>query len=319
MSTHQPRVVVVTRRSELELLLARHGTREQVRFFLAGRGLALEDVERRRDDLDAACRAVAAAIPGAWRRANVLREDLDRFLFAPEDVVVVVGQDGLVANVAKYVDGQIVLGFNPAPDAYEGVLVPHRPDAARELVRAAGAGELACEARTMVEARLDDGQRLFALNEVFVGHRSHQSARYTITHDAKSERQSSSGVVVATGTGASGWARSIHRERARPPALPAPAEKRLAFFVREAWPSVATGASITSGVLQPGEELRIVSEMGDDGVVFGDGIESDRLAFEYGRALTVACASRSLRFVPGAEPATARAPTPGVPGLRSAG
>ncbi len=34
----------------------------------------------------------------------------------------------------------------------------------------------------MVRAELDDGQALLALNEVFVGHASHQSARYTIAY-----------------------------------------------------------------------------------------------------------------------------------------
>ena len=66
---------------------------------------------------------VGASIPLDWRRGSVERGDLDRFLFEPDDLVVVVGQDGLVANVAKYLDGQPVLGLNPAPDLYDGVLV----------------------------------------------------------------------------------------------------------------------------------------------------------------------------------------------------
>ena len=298
MGSLQPRIVLVTRRSEIELLLARHGTREQVRFFLAGRGIALEDVELRRARLDEACGVIAAAIPPAWRRAAVLREDLDRFLFASEDVVIVVGQDGLVANVAKYVEGQIVLGFNPDPESNEGVLVPHRPSSAHELVRAAGEGRIPCEERTMVEARLDDGQRLLALNEVFVGHRSHQSARYRIAFAGLAERHSSSGVVVSTGTGATGWARSIRRERARAPELPSPTDAKLVFFVREAWPSVAR-ARASRADARGRRRARLISEMGGDGVVFGDGIEADCLPFEYGRSLNVAVARRCLRFVPG--------------------
>ena len=42
-----------------------------------------------------------------------MRGDLDRFLFEPDDLVVIVGQDGLVANVSKYLDGQPVVGINP--------------------------------------------------------------------------------------------------------------------------------------------------------------------------------------------------------------
>ena len=83
-------------------------------------------------------------MPADWRQALVRRADLDRFLFGPEDVVVAVGQDGLVANVAKYLDGQPVLGVNPAPDLYDGVLVrvplgaPGRAAAGQRRRRRAG-------------------------------------------------------------------------------------------------------------------------------------------------------------------------------------
>ena len=70
---------------------------------------------------------VAAAVPLQWRQARVERADLDRFLFAPEDVVVVVGQDGLVANAAKYLAGQPVVGIDTDPGRNPGVLVRHRP------------------------------------------------------------------------------------------------------------------------------------------------------------------------------------------------
>ena len=39
----------------------------------------------------------------------------------------------------------------------------------------------------MVEAVLDDGQSLLALNEVFIGHQSHQSARYRIAWGDRGE------------------------------------------------------------------------------------------------------------------------------------
>jgi hypothetical protein len=44
----------------------------------------------------------------------------------------------------------------------------------------------------MVDARLDDGRRLLALNEVFLGHASHQSARYALEVADEAERHSSS-------------------------------------------------------------------------------------------------------------------------------
>ncbi len=45
--TRTPRVVLVTRTSEYDGLLARHATREQARFFLETRGQCLDEVEAR--------------------------------------------------------------------------------------------------------------------------------------------------------------------------------------------------------------------------------------------------------------------------------
>jgi len=294
-----PRMVLVTRPTDYELLLARHGTRGQAGFFLAGRGQSLDDIEVQHKRFSNALKSVQAAVPPHWRATRLERNDLDRFLFEPEDVVVALGQDGLVANLSKYLDGQIVIGLNPMPDRYDGVLVRHRPRDACELLQTAAAGSAATDARTMALARLDDGQKLYCLNEVFVGHASHQSARYRIEYGSDTEHQSSSGLIVTTGTGATGWARSIHRCINSALELPAPDERRLAYFVREPWPSIASGTDLTEGWVDAQHPLEIVSEMDERGVIFGDGIESDHLEFGYGRRLRVMPAERTLNLLAG--------------------
>jgi hypothetical protein len=229
----------------------------------------------------------------------VNRSELSRFLFEPGDLVVATGQDGLVANLAKYLHGQLVLGINPDAEQFDGILVPHAPDRAKTLLAAMAAGRAEVEERTMASARLDDGQSLVALNEIFVGHRSHQSARYRLHLGTREERQSSSGLIVATGTGATGWARSINGERAHPLQLPKPGDPALALFVREPFPSISTGTSLDGGVLSRKSQLEIVSEMDDGGVVFGDGIEDDRLDFAWGMRLQIGISEQQLRLVRG--------------------
>lgn len=298
--TSVPRIVVVSRSTEYAALLARHGTREQARFFLETRGRSIDGIDARDAAQREALTKIASAIPADWRRARVERSDLDRFLFEPSDVVVTVGPSGLVANVAKYLDGQPVVGINPDPALDGALLARHLPIDARELIRAAADGAAPIDERTMVEAVLDDGQRVLALNEVFLGHQSHQSARYLIRCPGGEEHQSSSGVVVTTGTGATGWGRSISLERQTDLRLPDPEEPGLAFFVREAWPSPTFGVSVTEGFIGADDQLEIVSELNEGGVVFGDGIESDRVDFRWGVQATVRVARERLRLVEGA-------------------
>ena len=295
-----PRLVIVHRRTELQELLDRHATRGQAEFFLRTRGRTLQDVQERHDGLSAALATVRTAVPAEWRHAEVERADLSRFLLTPEDIIAVVGQDGLVANAAKYLNRQPVIGIDPEPGANPGVLVRHTPGAAAKLLQEAGrAGpveRLRCQELATVTARLDDGQELSGLNEIFVGHVSHQSARYQLTTpDGRAERHSSSGLIVSTGTGATGWCASIALERGGR-ALPAPTDPRLAWFVREAWPSPITGTTLTEGVLAAGETLR-VTVASDQLVVFGDGMEGDRLTASWGQEITVQLGERPLRLV----------------------
>lgn len=300
MGASPPRAVMVHRSTDYELLLARHATRGQAEFFLRSRDQDIDTVEAEHRRIHDVMNTALRLIPQRWRRADVVRSDLDRFLFEPADIVFAVGQDGLVANIAKYLDGQLVIGVNPLPERFDGVLVRIAPDQLPDLMETLRENrDPDVESRTMVQAELDDAQTLLALNEVFIGHRSHQSARYRIRWQGEEERHSSSGVIVATGTGSTGWARSINRSRGDSIDLPAPSDRRLAFFVREAFPSVHTGTTIASGLCPGGEDIELVSEMNEGGVVFGDGIEDDHLTFDWGQTLSVGIANQSLNLVVG--------------------
>ncbi|MEU9396696.1 hypothetical protein AB0D86_42680 [Streptomyces sp. NPDC048324] len=291
-----PRAVLVHRTTEYEELLAHHGTHGQAAFFLSSRGRDIEEVAERHRRVRRALAEVTAAVPLTWRQARVERADLDRFLFGPEDMVVVVGQDGLVANVAKYLAGQPVLGIDADPGRNPGVLVRHRPRDAAKLLTAAGTS---LEELTMVEAVADDTQRLVALNEIYLGAAGHQTARYRLGLEDDGgvvEAQASSGVLVGTGTGATGWIRSVWQERGAAVRLPRPTEHRLLWFVREAWPSPATGTSLVAGELAATARLKVTVES-ERLVAFGDGMETDALELTWGQSVRVGVADTSLRLV----------------------
>jgi hypothetical protein len=302
-----PRVVIVTRPSAYRELLDRHGTPGAVEYFLRDRAAGdLADLRARDAAYTEALALVQAAIPAGWRVGRADRADLAAFPFADDDIVVSVGPDGLVANVAKYLDAQPVIGVDPAGP---GVLARHRPE---DVAGALRGGTTQVEERVTVVAELDDGQRMRGLNEVFVGDAGHQSARYLIrTPDGDGEHQSSSGVVIGTGTGATGWCASL----ARGAPLPAPLEPALCWFVREAWPSPTTGVSLVAGRLDGDQRLEL-TVASDALVVFSDGGETDRLVARRGQRVTIGLAPQRLRLV--SAPSTTCGAASGAPASRPA-
>jgi NAD kinase len=145
---------------------------------------------------------------------------------------------------------------------------------------------------TLAEAQTSDRQVLRGLNEIFVGVPNHQSARYRIRHGDKEEVQSSSGLIVSTGTGSTGWLKSLRGEGA----VFDPAADELHFVVREAWPGRGFGATLIEGKIERTAPLFIESRM-DQGTIFADGIEADAVRFDAGVSVTIAPAERRVRLV----------------------
>lgn len=100
---------------------------------------------------------------------------------------------------------------------------------------------------------------------------------------------------MGTGTGATGWCASAALERHSPLALPGPADRRLAWFVREAWPSRVTGTTLTEGELT--DAPLTVTVASDRLVAFGDGVETDALNLRWGQSVQLQVADRTLRLV----------------------
>ncbi len=296
MSSLAPRVVFATRETELDALLARHSTRGQAKFYLESRGQNFEVIEHRDRIQRRAVDAAKAAVPGDWTFAHATREDLNRFLFFPNDIIVAIGQDGLVANIAKYLDGQPVIGVTPDPGIGEGILTRHAPENLPDLLRRTANADTDFEHRVMVQASITGGDHLLALNDLFIGHRSHQSARYDIAFDKNEEYLSSSGVIVSSGTGLSGWARSIMAATGTSYAFE-PDAPSAAFFAREPWPSRTTEARIRSGLIGPEHPLCMTSRINEGGVIFADGIEQDFLTFDWGAQVTITIADQRMTLV----------------------
>lgn len=305
------KIVIVTRKTRLMELIERFNTRAQAKFYIEHAGGDFGEYEREDAVYKQALAAVHKALELGLKVQLIDRELSPTFLFAPTDVVVTLGQDGLVANTAKYVGGQPLLAINPDPERFDGVLLPFQVGQARAAVAAVLRGACRLRAVTLAEVRLDDGQRLCGFNDLFIGARSHVSARYRIGWRGRSEPHSSSGVVISTGAGSTGWLSSIFNMAGGVLALAAGAQAaqalcrpslswedaRLLFVVREPFVSRHSRAGVIAGVVEPHEALRLESAMPTGGVIFSDGVEADYLSFNSGAVAHIRAAPQKAHLV----------------------
>jgi NAD kinase len=305
------RVVLVTRRTRLDELVMRHNTLAQARFVVEHLGADFGDYLAESEAYARSLRITVQALE-AWGRYQIVdRAMLTNFIFDAQDIVVALGQDGLVANTMKYLlQGQPLIGLNPEPTRWDGILLPFQPADLGALLPEVAADARDAKAVTMAQAVLSDGQTLRAVNDLFIGPRTHSSALYEITQGSVSEFQSSSGLIVATGLGSTAWMKSVVTgSMAIAQAMAGSAADTLSytplpwntsalmFAVREPFPSRSTRASLVFGRVDESHPLRLRSRMPEHGVIFSDGIESDFLRFTAGVEAQIGLAPEKGRLV----------------------
>jgi len=301
------KVVLVTRRTRLEELVAHYHTLAQARFYIEHLGADFSDYVRENAAYAQSLQLTIEVLQGWGRYQIVDRGYLPNFMFAADDIVVALGQDGLVANTMKYLDGQPLVGVNPEPSRWDGVLLPFEAKDLKPVLDDVMQDRRSTKAVTMAEARLSDGQTLRAVNDLFIGPRTHTSALYDIELGDRRESQSSSGVIVSTGLGSTAWLKSVVAgsfgiAQALNPGRPWKYQPepwdtdKLTFAVREPFPTKTSGAELVFGAVARKQELKIRSRMPDNGVIFSDGMEADYLRFTAGMEATITIAAVAGRL-----------------------
>ncbi|MCA9189597.1 MAG: hypothetical protein R3E01_00020 [Pirellulaceae bacterium] len=336
----QPIIAVVTRDTRLKALKARWATAKQAMFRLeqaaqhelelrrqrliaagtqldtiesadladAADALAEQDEYAEEDHIyQSAVQTLLQEIDFGIPIRTVDRSFLPNFDFLRCVVVVVIGQDGLVANTAKYAGNLPIIGVNPDPLRNDGVLLPFLVRHARGVVRHTVYEKPRVREVTLAEVNTNDGQRMLAFNDFFVGASSHVSARYTIEVGSRSEAQSSSGILISTGAGSTGWLSSLFNmtngfsqsfggSEISPVSLKWE-DRRLVWAVREPFRSKHSGIDLVAGVLHDSDELIVGSQMPISGVIFSDGVESDFLEFGSGTIARFAVSKQRAHLV----------------------
>lgn len=299
--------IVIKNKTRLETLIERFNTKAQAKFYIESLGGDFYDYEKEHvifhDSLSTIQRNLSAVI----KNKIVERSFLQSFIFNDKQIIVVVGQDGLVANVAKYAKGLPIIAVNPDEERFDGILLPFNSHNFMHAVTNVITNNYHSKSAMLAEANLNDGQRLLAFNDLFIGAASHISARYLLTYNNKTEEHSSSGIIISTRSGSTGWLSSIFNMNFGVNKFIEKSSKskkhvkfnddRLLFVVREPFVSKRTQAETVMGIISQQTRLTIKSLMPTNGVIFSDGIESDFLKFNSGAIATIGIAQEKANLV----------------------
>ncbi len=298
------KIVLIVQKTRLENLIYRYNTIDQAKFYIEHHNGDFTDYKLEHDNYTACVKKATAYLETYGRLTVVERRHISNYLFGKDDLIVAIGRDGLIANIMKYLDGQLLIGVNPDPARWDGVLLPFSADDLNKIIPEARMGLRQIKQVTIASAKLNDGQEILGVNDLFIGQRTHTSARYKLSFHNMSETQSSSGIIVSTGLGSTGWLKSILAGAVgidaacgvtQRPSIESDfcwSSKYLYFTVREPYPSTSTGADIVFGKITNLDKMEIVSNMPENGVIFSDGVEQDFLQFNSGMIATIGLADK---------------------------
>jgi NAD kinase len=298
--------IIVKNKTRLESLIERFNTKSQAKFYIERLGGDFADYESEHEIFHYSLNSLQTQLSTVIKYKIVERSFIPSFIFTEKNLIVVIGQDGLVANTAKYSKGIPIVAVNPDKQRYDGVLLPFDTSDFISGVENVITGEFQSKTMRFAEAKLNDGQRLLAFNDLFIGASSHISARYKISYGTKVEEQSSSGLIVSTPAGSTGWLSSVFNmaygvtglfEKNLKPKRPKINDNELLFAVREPFQSIKTQIGINAGVINNKHHLTIESLMPASGVIFSDGIEADFLRFNSGSIATIGVAAETASLV----------------------
>ncbi len=304
------KLILIKRRTRLDEMIVRYNTVNQAKFYIEHQNADFSDYQAEHDQYNQALRETESWL-GEFGRVQVVdRAFLPNFIFGKDDTIVVLGQDGLVANTVKYAPALPIIGVNPDPKRWDGVLLPFTVQDLPKIVPEVFNQRRGFQEVSMAKAQLNNGQTLYAVNDFFVGVKSHTSARYTLQIGNQKEQQSSSGVIISTGLGSTGWFTSLMRgalevaSRISGQTLSHQYFQKLSwdadmlyYTVREPFPSKTSATNLVFGAITPATPLKLISQMSEAGVIFSDGIERDFLEFNSGTQATITLAEEKGHLI----------------------
>ena len=286
---------IVKQKTKLEVLLERIGTKSELRLYLEHMGSDFNELQTQHDQFYSTLEQLQNKLSGILAYKILDSNEVGNY-FPKNSVVIVFGSDSLVAYTSKYTQRIPIIAVSPTANQNKDILVPFDIDTFSDGLKWVMINNYESKVVNFAEANLDDGQRLLALHDFYIGSRSPRSARYEISFKGQTESQRSSGVVVSTKAGSTEWLHSIFNmaygitntfNNKTTFSQPRMNSKHLIFAVREPSNKTGTPIEISAGLILDKEQLIIESQMLMDGVIYSDGIAEDYIDFNMGSKVTI--------------------------------
>lgn len=286
-----PKIIVVSKPSKYELGVRKHGSHEK---FIER--LPKDDADtmyqshlRQKESEETLRRALGNEHFMSLDQLNGI--DLDNYLLVSH------GGDDSFKLVSHYVDNGMILGVNSDTVLSQGALVEFAAPEFENIVKAVERGDYCIENWTRLGAQINGEKIPPAVSEYVISEeRMKLMSNYIIEINGKKERQKSSGILVATGAGSTGWYKSeyvdVHDKDDTFPKT----SRLFKYFVRA--PTGGRkycGYSLLEGSLGEGEELKIYSLFNNNGLVMPDSFEN--IDFSRGKIVTVRLSDKPLHVV----------------------
>lgn len=304
------RYILISRRPRASTIRDTYASARLASFIMAEKGESYSVYAEEEEKVKVAIARIKSVASELGPVLEIERHLLPTTPLGRNDVLIAIGQDGLVANTLRYSASIPIIGVNPDAASYEGALLPFDVAAAIQYLKNRPARET-WEEITLAEGTFSNGAKISAANDIFIGKSDHSSALYKIRHIGEEEHHSSSGIIVSTPMGATGWQRSvvegslrIHSaitdtpfQQADGSSPPRRNDESLRFWVREPWPSIKSQSALVAGTITGHAPLLVTSEMGEGGIVFADGMQADSFPFPAGESFQIAPAATKGRLV----------------------
>ncbi len=235
--------------------------------------------------------------PGVRERQNIAKSDFKQ----KWDLIVPVGGDGTLMDAARYLtDDTLLFGIKSSPHSVGGHYSTNFSNA-EEHIRKLISGEFEIEKRARIQGIIQNEFTIedLALNDILISdlYSSGLSA-IQVYLDGRWTKVGSSGILISTYKGADGWYNNIKVD-GEGYEFGSGEENVLRYKFRDLNKKVSDEKAKDSGIIMPGEELLIISNMVADGKAIFDGNKPTKprhrvYDFEYGNTLKIRLSDKPL-------------------------